>query len=193
MGKTFFGVQVVIKAFPVDSARRNLHEIIAGSAAEQTLLEKRAFWKKITAVLNDEIAMFEYGFWDLIRGRGAEEEFEEWTSEIEGALATEKEEMGEGPDQIRRISADKRFAIVTIIFLVEEDSNADLTLGERCEMPESEYFTRTTFGRLISTIPLLNFANVEADAVYLAPGNADDGLSDEDLHGGGYEYLKPLL
>jgi len=193
MGKTFFGIQVVIKAFPVDSFRRQLHEIIARSSSEQSLTEKRAFWKRLTAVLDEQVPAFEHGFWDLIRGGRAEEEFEEWSSELEGALATEKEELGQAPDEINRISAEKRYVIVTLIFLVEEGSNADLTLGERCDMPESEYFTRTTFGRLIGTIPTLNFGNVEADAVYLVPGNDEDGLSDEDLHGGGYEYLKLLL
>jgi len=39
----------------------------------------------------------------------------------------------------------------------------------------------------------LNFANVIADAVYMSPGSEEDGLSIEDLHGGGYEYLKMLL
>jgi hypothetical protein len=193
MGKTFFAIQVVIKAFPVDSFRRQLHEIIARSSSEQSLTEKRAFWKRLTAVLDEQVPAFEYGFWDLIRGGRAEEEFEEWSSELEGALATEKEELGQAPDEINRISAEKRYVIVTLIFLLEEGSNADLTLGERCDMPESEYFTRTTFGRLIGTIPTLNFGNVEADAVYLVPGNDEDGLSDEDLHGGGYQYLKLLL
>ena len=97
------------------------------------------------------------------------------------------------PDEISRISAEKRYVIVTLVFLLEEGSNTDQTLGERCDMPESEYFTRTTFGRLIGTIPLFNFANVEADAVYPAPGSEEDGFSLEDLHGGGYEYLKMLL
>jgi hypothetical protein len=193
MGKTFFGVQVVIKAFPVDSFRGRLHEIIARSSSEQSLVEKRAFWKRVTAVLDEQVSAFENGFWDLIRGGRAEDEFEEWSSELEGAVATEKEELGEAPDEINRISAEKRYVIATLIFLLEEGSNADMTLGERCDMPESEYFTRTTFGRLIGTIPMLNFANVEADAVYLIPGNDQDGLSDEDVHGGGYEYLKPLL
>src|SRR5439155_1724562 len=190
MGKTFFGVQVVIKAFPVDSFRGRLHEIIARSSSEQSLVEKRAFWKRVTAVLDEQVSAFDYGFWDLIRGGRAGDECEEWSSEVEGAVATEKEELGDAPDEINRISADKRYVIATLIFLLEEGSNADMTLGERCDMPESEYFTRTTFGRLIGTIPMLNFANVEADAVYLIPGNDQDGLSDEDVHGGGYEYLK---
>jgi hypothetical protein len=193
MSKTFFGIQVVVKNFVSDPLRRQLHEIISGSDAEQSLTEKRAFWKRVTAVLNEAVPAFELGFWDLIRGSSAEEEFESWSSEIEGSLATEKEEMGSAPDEISRISAEKRYIIVTLLFLVEGGSHADRTLAERCDVPESEYWTRLTFGRLIATVPLLNFANVEADAVYLAPGSEEDGFSMEDLHGGGYEYLKMLL
>jgi hypothetical protein len=193
MSKTFFGIQVVVKNFVSDPLRRQLHEIIAGSEAEQSLTEKRTFWKRVTAVLNEAVPAFELGFWDLIRDSGAEEEFESWSSEIEGSLATEKEEMGSAPDEISRISAEKRYIIVTLLFLVEGGSNSDRTLAERCDILESEYWTRLTFGRLIATIPLLNFATVEADAVYLAPGSEEDGFSMEDLHGGGYEYLKMLL
>jgi len=193
MSKTFFGIQVVVKNFASDPLRKELHEIIARSDAEQSLVEKRAFWKRATAVLNEALPAFEYGFWDLIRGSGAEEEFESWSSEMEGSLATEQEELGRAPDEITRISAEKRYIVVTLLFLVEGDSNSDRTIAERCNVPESEYWTRLTFGRLIATIPLLNFANVEADAVYLAPGSEDDGFSLEDLHGGGYEYLKMLL
>ncbi|HEY0715402.1 MAG TPA: hypothetical protein VGF45_22160, partial [Polyangia bacterium] len=102
------------------------------------------------------------------------------------------EEMGAGADEVNRLSADKSYVIVTMLFLVERGSNSDLTLGERCDLPENDYFTRQTFAQLIASVPMLNFANVQADAVYLVPGNDRDGLSDEDLHGGGYEYLKPL-
>ncbi|MFL5279394.1 MAG: hypothetical protein ACJ79W_15455 [Myxococcales bacterium] len=193
MSKTFFGIQVVVKNFVSDPLRKELHEIIARSDAEQSLVEKRAFWKRVTAVLNEALPAFEYGYWDLIRGGSAEEEFESWSSEIEGSLATEKEELGTAPDEISRISAEKRYIVVTLVFLVEGGSNSDATLADRCDVPESEYWTRLTLGRLIGTIPLLNFANVDADAVYLAPGSEEDGFSLEDLHGGGYEYLKMLL
>src|SRR5712691_4017209 len=193
MSKTFFGIQVVVRNFVADPLRPQLHEIIARSPSEQSLADKRAFWKRVAAVLNEAVPAFEMGYWDLVRGDGAEEEFESWSSEIEGSLATEKEELGAAADEVSRISAEKRYIIVTLIFLVEAGSNSDLTLGERGDVPKSEYWTRLTFGRLIATVPLLNFANVVADAVYLAPGSNEDGFSMEDVHGGGYEYLKLLL
>jgi hypothetical protein len=189
---TFFGVQVVITAFHGDLLRTRLHQAIAQAPERQSLQDKRAFWKKVTALLNEAMPVFEMGYWDLIRGGKAEEEFETWTSEIEGSLATEKEELGTAADEVVRLSADKRYVLCTLIVLVAEGSNSDLTLGERCDLPKESWWTRQTFAQLIGSFPLLNFANVEADAVYLVPGSESDGLSTEDLHGGGYEYLHPL-
>jgi len=189
---TFFGVQIAIKAFFKDPLRQNLAKVIAGSAADQTLFEKRAFWKKVAAVGNHAMPVFEFGYWDLIRGGKAQDEFETWCSEIEGALASEKEEMGAQADEVNRLSANKDYILLTAAVLVERGSNSDLTLGERCDLPEPDYFTRQTFAKLLASFPLLNFGNVQADAVYLMPGSEDDGFSQEDLLGGGYKYLKPL-
>lgn len=192
MAQTFFGIQVVVRNFVSDPLRGQLHELIAKSQSEQSLTDKRTFWKRVAAVLNEAVPAFELGYWDLITGKG-DDEFESWSSEIEGSLATEAEELGTAPDEVNRISAEKRYVIVTLLFLVEGGTNSDRTLAERCDLPESEWFTRLTFGKLIATVPLLNFANVVADAVYMSPGSEEDGLSMEDLHGGGYEYLKMLL
>ena len=192
MAQTFFGIQVVVRNFVSDPLRRQLHDLIAQSQSEQSLTDKRAFWKRVAAVLNEAVPAFELGYWDLITEDG-DDEFESWSSEIEGSLATEAEELGTAPDEVNRISAEKRYVIVTLLFLVEGGTNSDRTLAERCDLLESEWFTRLTFGKLIATIPLLNFANVVADAVYMSPGSEEDGLSMEDLHGGGYEYLKMLL
>jgi hypothetical protein len=189
---TFFGIQVAVKSFFKDDFRARLHQTVARGEAEQSLNDKRQFWKRVTAVLNEGMPVFELGFWDLLRTDNAEQEFESWCAEIEGSVATEPEEMGAVADEAHRLSAQQGYVLVTLAFLVERDSNSDLTLGERCDLPESAWFTRQTFAHLIATVPMLNFANVQADAVYLVPGNDQDGLSDDDLRGEGYEYLKPL-
>jgi hypothetical protein len=191
-GYTFFGVQVAAKAFYNDPFRRRLHEAIAAAPETQSLRDKRAFWKTISALLNEAWPVFELGYWDLVRGANAEEEFETWTSEIEGSVATEPAEMGAAADEATRLSADKGYVLVSALVLVSGGSNSDLTLGDRCDLPETTWWTRQTFERLVSTFPLLNFGQVQADAVYLVPGNDRDGLSTEDLRGEGYKYLQPL-
>lgn len=192
MGYTFFGVQVAVTAFHGSDFRRRLRDAIAGAPARQTLREKRAFWKTIAALLNEKMPVFERGFWDLVRGRKAEDEFETWTSEIEGSLATEPAEMGSAAGEAARLEPSKRYVLVTCLILVGADTNSDQTLGARCDLPESQYWTRQTFARLVATFPLLNFAQVKADAVYLVPGNDRDALSASDLDGEGYEYLRAL-
>jgi hypothetical protein len=188
---TFFGVQVVVTAFHRDPLRARLHKAVAAAPAHQSLADKRRFWKTVTGILNDAMPVFDKGYWDLIRGGKAEAEFETWSSEIEGSLATEREEVAPAADEALRLSSDKRYVLCTLMALVEQGSNSDITLGDRCDQPESTWWTRQTFARLIGTFPLLNFADVQADAVYLVPGNDRDGLSMEDLHEG-YEYLHPL-
>jgi hypothetical protein len=193
MDYTFFGIQVAIEAFPKDRLRARLHEVIAKSAQEQSLAEKRAFYKRLTALLNEAVPIFERGHWDYVKNsRKAEKEFDTWCSELEGRSATEAEELGKGHDEILRLSSDKDYVLVTLLFLLEAGSNSDHTVAQRCDLPEDQYFTRRTFGYLVETIPMLTFASVVSDAVYLMPGTEDDGFSGDDLDGGGYEYLRPL-
>lgn len=192
MSYTFFAVQVVLKTYPGDTLRARLHRAIAQSPVEASLVEKRNFYKSFTGIVNEAVATFERGFWDLIRGDQAEREFDTWCSEIEGSIATEQDELGAAADDLHRISNEKQFVIVTLAFLVEQDSNSDQLLGSLCDMPEPEYFTRQTLGKLIGAVPALSFASVKADAVYLVPGNDQDGLSSLDLADEGYAYLKLL-
>ena len=84
-------------------------------------------WKRFSALLNEAMPVFELGYWDLVQGGKAEEEFESWTSELEGGLATEREEMGTRADEVNRLSADKRYLLCTCVVLVEQGSNSDVS------------------------------------------------------------------
>lgn len=191
---TFFGVQTAYRQYRGDMSRSQLHGIISRGTQEQSLPEKRGFWKRIVGIVGDHVPHFEYGSWDLIRGDKAEAEFETWSSEIEGGIATEAEEMGGEVDEASRLStqiSDTRLVVVSALFLVDAGSNSDDTLGERCDLPEAAYFKRATFDRLWKTIPLLNFANVRADAVYVVPGNERDGLAELEIREH-WSHLKPV-
>lgn len=199
MNYTFFGIQLVIRTYrqdrgsPLRDVQARLHEAISQSSQQQTLFEKRTFWKRIAALVNEQLPHFELGYWDLIRSDEAQKEFETWCAEIEGSLASEAEELGRAADEVNRLSSEGRFVLVSMLFLVERDSNSDLTVGASCDLSESDYWNRQTLSHLVATIPRLNFGTVQADAVYMMPGTREDGLSEDDLHGGGYGYLKPLV
>jgi hypothetical protein len=194
MGYTFFGIQVLFQV-GADDLRARLHEVIAsgGAETEQSLADKRAFWKRLTAVVISGAARFDLGFWDYVADTArAEGEFDSWSSELEGQTATEKEEVGDQVDEASRLSAKPDYVALTVLFLLEQGGNSDTTIGERCDLPEADWFKRDTFRHLFESIPMLSFATVKADAVYLVPGNPQDGLSFDDVHGGGWEYLHQL-
>jgi len=192
---TFFGVQIAFRRYHDDSSRARLHRLLSASKREMSLPDKRAFWKAVVALIQENAPHFEYGYWDFIRGAKAEVEYETWSSEIEAGIATEPDELGATPDEVHRLSTtigDARFIIVSVLFLVDAETNTDEMLGERCDLPEADYFQRATFGQLIESIPLMNFANVRADGVYVAPGSARDGITELELREG-WAHLKPLL
>jgi len=191
---TFFGIQIAYRRYRDDDSRGRLHHIIAGADEDQTLPDKRAFWKNVVALVKGNLPHFEYGFWDFIRGAKAEGEFETWSSEIEAGLATETEEVGATADEVHRLGGtigDARFVIVSLLFLVDGGTNTDQTLGERCDVADADFFQRATFVRLLDSITLMNFVNVRADAVYVAPGSDKDGVSELELREG-WPHLKPL-
>jgi hypothetical protein len=181
-GYSFFGVQVAFKNFHRDPLRARLHELIGrDGGTRQSITDKQRFWKRFTGLLSEAMPVFDYGDWDLVRGGQAQGIFETWSTEIEGSLATEPEEVGMAADEASRLSVSAPYVLVTMMVLVDKGSNADETLGEWCDIPEPVWMTRQTFGRLISVFPRLNFACVQADAVYLVPGHDRDTLSAEDL------------
>src|SRR5262249_41651754 len=148
------------------------------------------------AVVIDGAPRFDLGFWDYIAEPArAESEFDRWCSELEGQMATEKEEVADTPDEIdetERLSTKPDYVALTVLFLLAKGGNSDGTVAERCDLPEAEWWKRDSFRHLFETIPMLSFASLKADADYLVPGNPEDGLSFDDVHGGGWEYLHQL-
>ena len=181
MSYSFFGVQVAFKREERDPLRGQLHHLLARDAgARQSVTAKQRFWKHLSALL--ATATFEYGDWDLVRGGRAEELFNEWAREIEESAATEPENAG---------TPSSSYVLATAMVLVDRGSNADETLGNECDILESAWLTRQTFAQLVSIFPLLNFANVQADAFFVVPGHERAGPSARDLVSEDYG-LQPL-
>jgi hypothetical protein len=186
MRYTFFGVQAAVRGIPV---RAQVQQILAAFPAEQSLIDKREMHSRICGVLAPYAPAIDFGFWDYISDPDrAEREFDTWVSEIEQIVSRD---AGPADPSVYRRAAGEYF-LVTIAFLLQEGGSSDTLVAERCDIPEAQWFTRATFARLIATAPMLSFATVRADAVYVVPGADEDALAAEDLRGEGYEYLRPL-
>jgi len=179
---SFFGVQIAFKRVAGDPLRGQLHELLARDAgARHSLTAKQRFWKRVSDLLAG--ATLEYGDWDLVRGGDAQDQFNEWTREIEASASTDPEDTG--------APLSSSYVLATAMVLVDRGSNADQTLGNECDIPESAWLTRPTFAQLVSIFPRLNFANVQADAFYVVPGADRTGPSARDLVSTDYG-LQPL-
>ncbi|MDX2129987.1 MAG: hypothetical protein SFU91_13220 [Chloroherpetonaceae bacterium] len=188
----FFGVQVVFNAFGIEGLRKDLHHILAESEKDELPEEKKRFYKKFISKLLEAKPYFEYGYWDYLPEEDdAEAEFQDWTTGIEANLATEEEELGEKADELSRFSSHQYYVVVSLCFLLEVTPELDRFLTE-IDIKEQDLFRRDTFAAILHAINYIDFEFAVADAVYIVPGNEEDGFSQDDILSEGWQYLKPV-
>jgi hypothetical protein len=190
----FFGMQTVIGSTAMDNLRLELHKIIGGGHEEESPREKKAFYKSISSVLLECLPSIEYGFWDyILKPADAEDEFHNWVNEIEAGAATEEEEMGEEINEIQRLSNDKTYVAVTLVFLLEGSERLQQLMDIIEGIPEDDLFSRDSIKKVIEAINYIDFEYCYGDAAFIIPGSEEDGLSWEDVHSEGWNYLKPIM
>jgi hypothetical protein len=193
----FFGVQFVLATLSSDDTGARLRKLIADASQKNNAekpQEKLALYKQCLTLVLENKPYWEYGYWDYITDSDEannEAEFESWVSEISASMATEQEELGASHDESFRLSSEKGYIVVTMAFLLEY---APLEPVRRLleDMPEDEYWTHAGFTELCEALRRIDFEYAFRDAVFIMPGNDEDGFSWEDLHGAGWNYLKPL-
>ena len=183
-----FAVQVVIEAGSDLELRRRIHE--AMEQPNESPDDKRRYYKGLTSVLAETEPVFEYACWEYQDDeREAANSFNEWVSELEANMATEDIETGEDVDGFKRLSAERKYLVVSLIFLLEQPHPWDEDLDDEDE----DTYSRKFIGELIDSINLLDFENgVAGDGVFLLPGSDEDGFSADDLIDEGWEHLKLL-
>lgn len=186
----FFGLQIAIKCFGEDTLRaRFAHVIDEARLADEDVQEKRRFLRRFVALLDESSLFWSYGYWDYMDDpEAAAREFNTWVNEIEKSVATEEEELGAEIDNVRRTSNRKDYVVVTLLFLLDTPYEPAAAITN-----EDDYFLKETFMALVQGLIDIDPASIQADGAYIVPGSADDGLSEDDLYGPGWEYLRMLL
>jgi hypothetical protein len=186
----FFGLQIAIKCFGEDTLRaRFAHVLESSRLADEDVHEKRRFIKRCVALLEESELFWAHGYWEYCdEATAAETEFTTWVNEIEESLATEEEELDEDIDHIQRTSNRKDYVVVTLMFLLD----APYGPAEDVENEDDAYL-KETFVSLVQGLTHIDPRSIQADATYIVPGNEADGLSEDDLYGPGWDYLRLLL
>lgn len=186
--RVLFAVQVVLDQIAREGIRSELHALIA-EPAPQSDAERHRFYRRFVAVLLSAEPYFEYGYWEYVDDdKVVRDSFREWVTEIEASLALEAEETGSEEEAELRIDTSRQYIACSIILAVRDP----LDEVEPYLKLDDELLSRQALGELLGIIPSLDFSRVEADAVYLAPGNEEDGFSSMDLADEGWAYLLPL-
>ena len=186
----FFALQIAIKCYGEDTMRARFARVLEESRlADENLQEKRRFLKRFVALLDESALFWSYGYWEYIDDPNtAAEEFDSWVSEIEGSMATEDEELGDEIDDIQRTSNRKDYVVVSLVFLLDEPYAPAAAVET-----EDDAYLKETFGALVRGLTSIDPRHIQADGAYVVPGNEEDGVSEDDLYGPGWDYLRMLL
>jgi hypothetical protein len=186
----FFGLQIAIKCFGEDTLRAQFARVLEESRLQgESLQEKRNFLKRFVALLEESELFWSYGYWEYSDDPDeAVEAFDTWVHEIEDSMATVEEELDDSVDEIHRTSNRKDYVVVSLVFLLDEPYPP----AEDVEN-EDEAYLRETFVALVGGLTRIDPRRIQADGAYIVPGNAEDGVSEDDLYGPGWEYLRMLL
>lgn len=181
MSSSFFGVQLVLDLPSGNALRGRLGDIVREFRGATAMPAQRSCWTRAADALAAAMPTAISGTWDLLREK-AQAEYEDWASGLEAMAQWDDAEFGE----------DGGLLLASLIVLVERDSNADRMLGERCDLPERAWHLRSTYAKLVQLPPLLNFTNVQASGLYLAPRPDHPGFSADVIQGEGFEYLEQV-
>lgn len=186
----FFGLQIAVKCFGEDTVRARFANVLTEEQAmDEDVQAKRRFLRRIAALLDENMLFWTYGYWDYIDDQeAAGAEFTSWTNDIESSMAAEAEELGTQVDDVRRTSSRKDYVVVTLAFLLDQPYAPAEAIAH-----EDASFLKETFASLVQGLMSIDPETIQADGVYVVPGNAADGLSEDDLLGPGWEYLRLLL
>jgi hypothetical protein len=184
--RSFFALQVVIEAGR-SGLRRKLHNHI-DREGEETPTEKKKFYKGLVSMLVDAEPFFEYGFFEYQTDPDkAHDLFKHWVNEIEASMATEDTETDSEVDGFHRMSSEQQYVAVSILLLIDGPHPLD---GQ--PLSENELYTRQGISKLLESIKKIDFERAEADAVFIMPGNDQDGFSSLDFADEGWSYLRVL-
>jgi len=181
MASTFFGIQAAF-ALAGDPRRHLLADLVRRHRESTDLISQRQCWTQLDTLLGPACDRITLGTWDLLREQ-ANATYEEWASGLEAMATWPVDDFGTNGDLL----------LVTAIVLVQGGSNADTTLGDLCDLPESRWHRQSTFRMLFQALLQLNLTNVLGSGLYLSPRPDLPGFSREVLTGSGFEYLQRIV
>ncbi|MBK7585974.1 MAG: hypothetical protein IPI67_38035 [Myxococcales bacterium] len=184
MSNSIFAIEIAARTYPNDPLRQRLHELIHTQAASQSQIQKRQLYYQAAQQLGMHFANVERGCWDYFPDHDkAIADFEMWS---QGMITEEGARQGPAYD------GPPRYLTFTMAFLMVHGSPTDRAIAQRCNIPQENLWRRDVFGYIVQAVASMDFADVQADVVYLIPGDDSFALTPQDLALPKFEYLRPI-
>lgn len=177
---TFFWVQLAWRSRPDDALRTAVGAPLLAEVDELPAEELRGLWHAAVDALGK--LRWTHGAWDLVRTDSAAAEFDKWVADLEDTTDV--------PEWAHTRKGEP-YAVATVLVQARRDHNADLALGEACDLPEANWFERSAFDSMLDCARGLSLGSVERVAVYVQPGPGGSGPDAEQLLQG-WDHLRTI-
>jgi hypothetical protein len=177
----------------VDASPRLQDELlpIVQNAPEQ--LSRDEAWERHANAAESILRYFdsvERGCWEYFDDETlAKAMFDEWCRPV---LEQDVPRQGPSGGASYRDEAGPRYMTFTLVYLLAYGSPSDLEVRATCDIPERALWKRDSFRRLLGAVRMLSFASVKGDSMYLIPRDRSWALTELDLEGPNFQYLRKL-
>lgn len=183
-------IELCLRLEPASEPRRRLHELVASHPEQTTPGAKWELIRDVVGTLNQSLDLAQRGCWDFFDDdERAQRDFKMWSD----GMITREGVRAEPNQRDAYRGGESLYMTFTIALLLRQGSAGERTLAARCDIPESQLWSRGTFRHVLQSLTSLSFASVRADVLYLIPGQESFGLTEADLALPKFHYLRPIV
>lgn len=187
MARSIFAIELCARLDP--QLRAYLHDLLRKLPERMGPQAKFEAYRALAWAWRNNLHLVERGCWDFYDDHDrATKDFTMWSQGMTTEEGARTSPSGR-PDPYR---PEPRYMTFTAALLLQRGSYTERMLATRCAVPQATLWMRATFGAMIDSLAQINFGNVEADVVYLIPGDDSWGLTVEDLAHQKFHYLRTV-
>jgi hypothetical protein len=192
MPHSIFAMEVCIRLPPQSTLPAELRMLVLMAPKASSYDDKFRLYRRAADLVLANLDNVAKGCWDYFDDDAkALSDYKMWVDGMltEEGARTSPSRQG-GGDPYRAESAG--YLTLTMAFLLVKGTSTDLQMAARCNIPPAQLWQRWVFERMLQGVPLLNFASVKSDVIYVIPGDDRWALTAQDLAEPKFNYLRPI-
>jgi hypothetical protein len=188
--RSILAVELCLSLDPASGLQPLLKRVLTENTQALNFQQKWNMYRQACTALIEHQQLWTSGCWDFFDDdTRARSDFNMWVHGMVSEEGARRQPSG-SPEPYR---GEPRYLTFTIACLLVNGTHCERQLAAVCNISEAFLWHRATFARVLGGMQYLNFASVEADTMYLIPGDIGWGLTAEDLKAPKFEYLRPIV